>query len=312
MVWEVTSRCDLSCPYCYNVWNAPGTDDPSELPTDEALQLAAILAGIGPASVTLTGGEPLLRDDLEELVSGLAAAGVKVGVATNGRTLGAARAESLVRAGVRWFDVGLPAAGDVGYGTVTGTLGADLARKAMINAKAASAGLNVAQILTTDSIGHTLEIIELAAAVGADAVILNRFVPGGRGSHRSEDLSPTGAELVRTLKAAGEASMRLEIPVCLGIPVVDCLHPHESFPGISPGSCVCGEWKWAVGPDGTLRHCEQSSHVLGSLFETPIHLLITGPSAEGFRKDDLTASCRKCSSYPTCGGGCRFLRSCAP
>ena len=308
----MTPRCDLRCPYCYNVWNSPGGEEPTELSTKDALRLASIVAGIGPASVTLTGGEPLLRDDLEELVSALAASGIKVGVATNGRILGAARAEHLVRAGVRWFDVGLPAAGEEGYGTVTGTPGADLARKAMINAKAAGAGLNVAQVLTADSIGHTLEIIGLAAAVGADAVILNRFVPGGRGSQRSEDLSPTGADLVRTLKAAGEASMRLGIPVCLGIPVEDCLHPHECLPGISPGSCACGEWKWAVGPDGTLRHCEQSPHVLGSLLETPFHLLTSGPEVEDFRKDDLTGSCRSCGSYATCGGGCRFLRPGGP
>ncbi len=307
IVWEVTPRCDIRCPYCYNVWNAPDSEEPVEAELPELLQVALLLTEIGAASVILTGGEPLLREDLEELVLALARTGLTVGVATNGRLLDSKRAAGLVRAGVRWFDIGLPAVDEEGYLEVTGSNGSESVRRALIAVKRAGARLNVAQVLTRSSIRHTVDVIELAGAIGADAVILNRFVPGGRGLEHAAGFAPTREELRRTLSSAGAAALRVGIPVCTGIPVEDCIHPHDLFPGISFGRCVCGDGKWAVGPNGSLRVCEQSPDILGSLREDSFASLISSAAVKRFRRDDRMDICDCRTCYSSCGGGCRFL-----
>ena len=70
MLYEVTPRCNLRCVHCYNVWK-DGVDYPEdELPTGRAKTLVRkAIKDSRCTQFTFTGGEPLLRDDLEELVA---------------------------------------------------------------------------------------------------------------------------------------------------------------------------------------------------------------------------------------------------
>ncbi|MDI7267846.1 MAG: radical SAM protein, partial [Myxococcota bacterium] len=72
VLFEVTARCNNRCIYCYNVWKIPGSSTPPDLPTEQAADLIRRVArarGRGrPRQISFTGGEPLLRDDLERLV----------------------------------------------------------------------------------------------------------------------------------------------------------------------------------------------------------------------------------------------------
>ena len=85
---EVTRRCNQACAFCHNVWKAaPGASE--ELDTAGFLDaLDRVLAGDRPDVVTFTGGETLLRDDLEELVR-FASRRAKCNVVTNGTLLDA-------------------------------------------------------------------------------------------------------------------------------------------------------------------------------------------------------------------------------
>ncbi|GAA2583596.1 radical SAM protein [Actinomadura fulvescens] len=88
VVWEVTGRCPLDCPFCYN-------DSPRrthELTTVELLQVADQLAAMRVFGVYLTGGEPFIRRDLEKVIERLAARGVLVGVVTSGWSMSPALA----------------------------------------------------------------------------------------------------------------------------------------------------------------------------------------------------------------------------
>ena len=77
--WIVTNRCNLRCVYC-------GCPDikTSELTTDQALRLVDEMAELGALSVHLTGGEPLVRKDLNRIVARLRSVGVRYGISTNG------------------------------------------------------------------------------------------------------------------------------------------------------------------------------------------------------------------------------------
>jgi MoaA/NifB/PqqE/SkfB family radical SAM enzyme len=306
LVWEVTRDCPLDCLYCYNVWKGSSADPASEPIPDSATVAAAIVAA-HPAAVTLTGGEPLLHPELSRLVHRLTGHGILAGVATSGLLLDRDRAEELVDAGVRRFEVSLPSADRDTYRRMTGTDGFSLAKKAILAAVASGARLTVSHVMTAMNPGAVFRVIELAFALGAEAVALNRFVPGGEGSRHAAELVLSAAVLHKALIEASDAALRFPVPVHVTIPVEDCLISHESCPGLRFSSCVCGTSKWAVDPWGRLRICEQSPDVLGSLLEKPFAELSSDLAVEAFRTAGRVDPCGTRPGCTACGGGCRFL-----
>ncbi len=307
-VFEITPRCNLACTYCYNVWKGEGKTSISELSLDEIDNLADSILAAHPISVTLTGGEPLLRSDICEIVSLFRKRGILVGIATNGILLDLHTAELLRDAGVSWFEVSVTSvSGDV-YMDLTGTDGFAAVKKAMLAAVSSGVRLTVSHIITSRNYTDAGRVVDLAYAFRADAVALNRFVPGGTGLE-NRHLLPTLQQLDTALKSAsGRSIMCPGMTVYAALPVENCLLQHCDFPGITFGSCICGAGKWAISPAGDLRVCEQSPHILGSLLECSFEELSRSPYVEEFRNCNRKPTCVSCSWAGVCGGGCRFLR----
>jgi GTP 3',8-cyclase len=118
---SVTDRCNERCLYCmpegYKGWDRR----PDHLSCDEIVRVARVAAGLGFRKFRLTGGEPLVRPDLVEIVRELAGLpGVScVGLSTNGTRL-AARAGPLREAGLRTVNVSLDALDPALYRRITG------------------------------------------------------------------------------------------------------------------------------------------------------------------------------------------------
>ena len=96
-VFEVTQQCNHDCPHCYNAWKNHVPYPPAE-PLDTPATLAMLgkmLDETGASLVSLSGGEPTLRDDLAEIVGYLGARGITVNLITNGSRLDAARVAKL-------------------------------------------------------------------------------------------------------------------------------------------------------------------------------------------------------------------------
>lgn len=306
-VFEISPRCNLICAYCYNVWKAPENTYPSELSLDEIGNLADSIEAAHPISVTLTGGEPLLRDDLCEIVSLFRKRGILVGIATNGILLDLHTAESLKEAGASWFEVSVTSVSGEGYRDLTGSDGFETVKQAMLAAVSSGARLTVSHIITSRNSGDAGKVVDLAYAFRADAVALNRFVPGGTGL-ANRHLLPTLDQLDSALKrASGKSLMSPGMTVYAALPVEDCLLQHSNYPGITFGSCICGAGKWAISPAGNLRVCEQSPRILGSLLESSFEELSRSHYVEEFRRSNRSTDCESCGSASACGGGCRFL-----
>jgi cyclic pyranopterin phosphate synthase len=105
---SVTDRCNFRCQYCMPAEGLPWLDRSEILTFEEIERLVAIMAGIGVASVRLTGGEPLVRRDLHRLVAMLSAIPEldDLSLTTNGYLL-ERRIEQLAKAGLRRVNVSL-------------------------------------------------------------------------------------------------------------------------------------------------------------------------------------------------------------
>src|SRR3990170_1942330 len=111
----VTPRCNLRCDYCHKEGeeNCGQSGTAEEMTVDEIVRIARIAISLGIARIKLTGGEPLMRKDLCEIVKGIAAIlGLKdLSMTTNGSLL-AFEAERLRACGLRRVNISLPTLDD--------------------------------------------------------------------------------------------------------------------------------------------------------------------------------------------------------
>ncbi len=113
---SLTQRCNLKCVYCHHEGEGGGS---SEMTLDEVLRMMRVAKSVGVRRVKYTGGEPLLRLDLAEIIGGTVAMGMDdVAITTNG-TLLKQRAHALWDAGLRRINVSLPSVRPCVYASLT-------------------------------------------------------------------------------------------------------------------------------------------------------------------------------------------------
>lgn len=130
LFWEATLRCNLRCRHCGSACEPSSPVD--ELATEQILRIVDEVAEDFDARricVAITGGEPLLRRDLEHVIARMVQYGMQVGVVTNGLLLGAERARALVDAGISTVAISLDGRAEAheqirGKGTYRATLDA--------------------------------------------------------------------------------------------------------------------------------------------------------------------------------------------
>ncbi len=115
---SLTDHCNLRCSYCMPAEGVPWLPNDVLLTTDEIIKLVGIAVAHGVSKVRLTGGEPLLRPDILEIVAGIASLGVEMSMTTNGTRL-AGLAAPLARAGLHRVNVSLDSLDPLRYALIT-------------------------------------------------------------------------------------------------------------------------------------------------------------------------------------------------
>ncbi|MGQ4555417.1 TIGR04347 family pseudo-SAM/SPASM protein [Halobellus sp. GM3] len=189
VVWNLTRRCNLYCEHCY-----AGADldaAPGELSTAEGTQLLDELADYGVPVVLFSGGEPLVRDDLEELVAHAASVGIRPVLSTNGTLATAERAAALREAGLKYAGVsvdGMPERNDA----FRGEEGAfDAAVRGIENFLDAGLKTGLRYTITEKNAADMESVVDLLSDVGVDRFCFYHLDYGGRGGDIADaDLTP--------------------------------------------------------------------------------------------------------------------------
>ena len=187
LAWEVTRRCNLACLHCRAA--AGSGPYPDELTTAEGKKLLDDLASLGQVVVILTGGEPLLRDDIFDLAAYGTGLGHRMVMAVNGTLLTPAIAARLKAAGIQRLSISIDGATAESHDRLRAVDGAYAGALTGI-AACGEAGLPF-QINTTVTRANRLElpaIYELALKLGAAAHHVFVLVPTGRGELIREEL----------------------------------------------------------------------------------------------------------------------------
>ena len=306
VIFECTARCNHACLYCYNVWYGGeySRDELGTAVTEEIIRRA--IRESGCEVFTITGGEPLLRDDLEQLAACARDCGAQVNVITNGSPLTQERIAALIAAGVDVFQISLPSADRDVYERLTGSPHLDRVTEAIVDVQLAGANAAVVVVVAKPNL-HTLrETLEMVCALGVSGVMLNRVNIGGRGIAQREELLLTRDMLAEMLEVANQAAEELGLTVASAIPIPPCVLDTSRFDHVQFSQCPAGSDMTyvTVDPVGNVRTCNHSPLVIGNLLHEPLADILSKPSSL-----DLFAHrpkrCAKCKHWDDCHAGCR-------
>lgn len=310
---NLTRRCNLNCAHCYLDAGIRHSGDPQELGTAEVKKLIDQIAALSnEIFVVLTGGEPLLRPDIEVLARHAAHLGLLVVVGTNGTLLTARRLDALRRAGVRALGISLDSL-DPGYhDRFRGMAGAW--RRTLIGIETCRRAGMMFQIhfSVTDDNAHELQNM-IAFARSAGAAVLNVFflVCTGRGETLSNISRPVYEHVLRRVAEAARDEPELLVRArCaphfkrMALEMEPPL-PVTTAAGYDVGGCLAGTRYCRVTPEGDLTPCPYMEIRAGSLREQNFAVLWReSPLFARLRSPALLGRCGVCEYRLICGG-CR-------
>lgn len=182
VAWEVTRNCNLNCMHC----RAAATRGPytGELDTGQCLNLLDEIKKAGDPIVILTGGEPLLREDIFEIARYGTDKGLRMVMAPNGTLITEALAREMADAGIQRISISIDGATPESHDQFRGVEGAfDGAMRGIRHAKNAGIEFQINTTITQSNLDQIPRIQELAAELGAVAHHIFLLVPTGRGKY---------------------------------------------------------------------------------------------------------------------------------
>src|SRR5215471_3895517 len=178
--WEVTKGCNLRCIHCRA--SATELSSPSDLATQAALGIIDQIAAAANPILVLSGGEPLYRSDIFQLARYATNKGLRVALATNGTQVTKEVARMIVDAGVKRVSISLDGADALTHDTFRGIPGAfDAAVYGLRNLKALGMSVQINMTIARHNARQLPQVLELAKALGADALHTFLLVPVGCG-----------------------------------------------------------------------------------------------------------------------------------
>lgn len=310
--WNLTRRCNLACSHCYLDAVQRRHGEAHELTTAAAAAVVADLADVAPgAMLVLTGGEPLLRRDLETLVRAAARSGLMVVIGTNGALLNSDRARALRGAGAAGVGISLDSADRSFHDELRGAAGAWKRALAGIEA-ARDAGLAVLVQTTVfeENRARLDAVAQLAESLGAIALNLFFLICTGRGVTRT-DLSAGAYEHTLAGIAALQAAhphLRIRARCAPYMRRLQGLRDGEARDGYAEWSsaCLAGRRYLRITPRGEVTPCPYLPVVVGKLGSPGALRAIwdRSPLFERLREQTPGGKCGRCDYRWSCGG-CR-------
>ena len=304
---ELTYRCPLQCPYCSNPLDYAHSEQ--ELTTEQWLQVLQQGRQMGAAQLGFSGGEPLVRQDLPELIAEARQLGYYSNLITSGLGLTAAKVNAFRDAGLDHIQVSFQASDPELNNAVAGSRKAFEQKLAMARAvKEAGYPMVLNFVIHRHNIHQMTDIIDLCDRLGADYVELATCQYYGWAFKNREGLMPSRAQLERAEQQVNQRRRQLADAGSL----MKLIFVTPDYYEERPKACMNG---WGslfltVAPDGTALPCH-SARLLPIDFpnvrEQALHdIWYHSPGFNHYRGDGwMPEPCRSCDEKSKDFGGCR-------
>lgn len=303
LIAELTYRCPLRCPYCSNPLELQALKH--ELDTEDWQRLLREAAELGVVQVHFTGGEPLVRRDLCELVQTTRLAGIYSHLITAGVNLSADRLAQLRTAGLDAIQISLQDSQPASNDWLAGLPSFEKKKATFRAAKQSGFPVTLNVVVHRHNIERIPEMIALAVEWQADRVEIAHVQYIGWAHLNYQALLPSLSQL-RQAEAA-VAAARANVPSQMQL-----LHVLPDHYQDVPKACMNGWGRvyLTVNPDGTILPCQSARCIPGIDFPNARHAsLLEAWHSSAFRRfrgtQWMPEPCRSCDQRNIDFGGCR-------
>ena len=301
---ELTYRCPLHCVFCYNPVNFAQTA--SELSTDDWLRVLREARAAGSVQCGFSGGEPMVRDDLEVLVAEAHRLGFYTNLLTSGVGLTEARAAALKSAGLDHIQLSFQDSTKELNDFLSNTKTFDLKRRTAQMIKANGWPMVLNCVVHRLNIDYIEQIIDLAVELGAEYLELANTQYYSWAELNRDGLLPSRAQLERAERVTNACRDKLGDKLRIFFVVPDYYENR-------PKKCMNG---WGnifltVTPDGTALPCHTAKMIKNVDFPNVRDMGVQdiwyeSPGFNHFRGDAwMKEPCRSCPEKEKDLGGCR-------
>jgi AdoMet-dependent heme synthase len=310
---NLTRRCNLNCAHCYLDAGSRESDDSGELSTQEVKDLLDDIADLSEETmVVFTGGEPLLRADLTDLVVHASGLGLMAVLGTNGMGLNDRRAVALQESGLQGVGISLDSLDAAAHDDFRGLPNSWVRAQAAIDA-CRRIGLRFQiHFSVNDDNAHELEdMIAYARDVGAFVLNIFFLVCTGRGEKVTNVSAETYEQVMRrvTEAARGETDIMIRAKCAPHFKrmawELDPEWPVTAAHGYDAGGCLAGTRYCRITPEGGVTACPYIEEEVGSIRDQPFaEIWRDAPQFAALRHPVLEGRCGACEYAKICGG-CR-------
>ncbi len=310
---NLTRRCNLNCTHCYLDAGTRESDDSDELTTAEVKELLDDIARLSDETmVVFTGGEPLLRADLTELIAHASGLGLMAVLGTNGLALNDRRVVALKEAGLQGAGISLDSLDAPFHDDFRGLPGSWIRAQSAIDACRRNDLRFQIHFSVTDDNAHELEdMIGYARDVGAFVLNIFFLVCTGRGEEVTNISAETYDRVMRRVTQAARNETEIMIRAKCAPHFkrmaweLDPDWPITTAHGYEAGGCLAGTRYCRVTPDGGVTACPYMEESVGSVRESGFATIWRdAPQFQALRRPVLEGRCGACEYSKICGG-CR-------
>ncbi|PYX52667.1 MAG: pyrroloquinoline quinone biosynthesis protein PqqE [Acidobacteria bacterium] len=304
LIAEVTHRCPLHCVYCSNPMELAGTQ--AELSTEEWASVFQQSGKLGMLHAHFTGGEPLARPDLTELIAAARAAGLYTNLITSGIGLNETRLQELVSGGLDHIQISFQDSREEAANWIAGAKAhahkIELSRAIRRHKIAFTVNL----VVHRQNLDHIEEMIAFIEQLSPERVEIAHAQYYGWALANRAALLPTQAQLEKAVAIVEEAEKRLA-----GRMRIDSVVPD--YYAKYPKACMGGWGRklMLINPSGKVLPCHAAEVLPGLSFENVREKTLEwiwheSSSFRRFRGEEwMPEPCRSCDRRMEDFGGCR-------
>ncbi len=291
----VTYRCNNDCFHCY----AGGPRETKELTTDEWKKVIDIVDSLDVGSVIFTGGEPLLREDLRELVD--YSRNLVTGLISNGRLLTADMVSELERVELDHVQITIEGFKETHNQMVCADAW-DECVQGIKNCITSSIFTLTNTTLTVWNADEVPDLLDFLSQLGLQRFALNSIIKTGRAEDAEYGLTPQ--ELKTHLEIIKDKALDLGLEMVWYTPTRRCDFDPLLL-GLGLKMCSAARINVTVEPDGRVIPCQSWFESMGNILEDPWEKIWESPLAKSIRdKDYMPEECGTCLMIDECTAGC--------
>jgi radical SAM protein with 4Fe4S-binding SPASM domain len=311
VVFDITNRCNLSCLHCYS------SEQQGSLPTTEVYHVLDVLSHTGVGTIDFGGGEPLLREDIFDILSYSKQLGFYTSISTNGTLLDENRVKHLKTLGIDHVCISLDGATPEMHDYIRNKKGTyEKTISGIKNCVNTGLTTQISTVFMKSNINQLKDMYALLESLHVDGWYIYDFVPAGRGKElQQEVLTPEQRRRLFDYLQDIAPSSKMTLKPYPYLITVNSACGTETYFYKKYGrlteffkGCLSARWVCHISSNGDVHPCHLLPYTLGNLTQETfedIWFNKNNPVLKELRNRKLLkGTCGKCTYRDVCGG-CR-------